>query len=304
MKAAQPYTSDWQGIRHFFTDSFTKYRLQSDVVSHVNRILADTKYVEKCIRDAYGAEIRGCDMLEIGPGQIPLQMLYFSQYNRVVGIDTSLVSRSRTPFALWRIARMDGPMRAVKTMARWLLGLDRQYEREFARQFGIQQLDGDPTILCMDAQQMDFPDESFDLVYSRAVFQHLAKAPRGIAEVRRVMRPGAVAYIALHLYSSHDGYSYIPGDPNTAEWPHLRGLLAAGSEEKARNRMRLQEWKQTFSNIMPDCRFILRGPDNPVFRERAIRLQHSRDLAGYTLEELLTSEVAAIWRKPESVSAS
>ncbi|KKB06905.1 methyltransferase type 11 [Devosia geojensis] len=46
--------------------------------------------------------------------------------------------------------------------------------------------------LAMNAEEMAFPDESFDLVYGRGIIHHL-DLDRCFAEVSRVLRPGGVA---------------------------------------------------------------------------------------------------------------
>jgi SAM-dependent methyltransferase len=50
-----------------------------------------------------------------------------------------------------------------------------------------------------DARELPFPDASFDVVHSYSVLQHLPKADvrRVVAEARRVLRPGGVAWIEM-----------------------------------------------------------------------------------------------------------
>ena len=51
-------------------------------------------------------------------------------------------------------------------------------------------------ILCQDVQRLSFDDESFDLVVSEDVFEHVPDYRRGFAEVRRVLKPGG-----YHIFS-------------------------------------------------------------------------------------------------------
>lgn len=41
-----------------------------------------------------------------------------------------------------------------------------------------------------DAHQLDFPDDTFDLVYARYVLEHVTRPEQVLAEMRRVTRPG------------------------------------------------------------------------------------------------------------------
>ncbi len=45
---------------------------------------------------------------------------------------------------------------------------------------------------------LDFPDDTFDVVYSHGVLHHTVDTEKAIAEVRRVLKPGGEAIIMLY----------------------------------------------------------------------------------------------------------
>ena len=49
-----------------------------------------------------------------------------------------------------------------------------------------------------NAEGLDFPDQSFDAVYSFGVLHHTPDIERSVAEVHRVLRPGGTAYVMLY----------------------------------------------------------------------------------------------------------
>src|SRR2546425_1959812 len=49
--------------------------------------------------------------------------------------------------------------------------------------------------VCGDAQAMQFPPDSFDLVFSRMLLQYLQEKERAVAEMVRVCRPGGVVLL-------------------------------------------------------------------------------------------------------------
>ena len=56
-----------------------------------------------------------------------------------------------------------------------------------------------------DAENLDFADESFDLVYSHGVLHHTPDTERAVGEVHRVLRMGGVAKVMLY---HRDSYNY------------------------------------------------------------------------------------------------
>lgn len=60
-----------------------------------------------------------------------------------------------------------------------------------------------------DAENLPFPDNSFDLVYSHGVLHHTPDTQRAINEVHRVLKPGAEARIMLYHKHSYNYYINI-----------------------------------------------------------------------------------------------
>lgn len=59
------------------------------------------------------------------------------------------------------------------------------------------------TLLEMDAQQMDFPDDTFDTVVATCVFCSVPDPVQGLREVRRVCKPGGRVILLEHVRSEH-----------------------------------------------------------------------------------------------------
>jgi len=56
-----------------------------------------------------------------------------------------------------------------------------------------------------DAENLPFPDQSFDLVYSHGVLHHTPETAKAIKEIHRVLRPGGQAVVMLY---HRDSYNY------------------------------------------------------------------------------------------------
>jgi SAM-dependent methyltransferase len=278
------------------------YRQQtSGVVSRVETYFNKLEYFCQQVQHLFNFEVRDRDVLDIGPGQYLVQMHYFARRNRVVGIDYDVIAQGFDIKSYAEMFRSNGLRRTVKTIVRKALGVDRHYRREVSRRLGVPALSR-VKVMQMDACKMTFPDESFDVVYCHSVFHHLPEPEVALNAILRVLKPGGVAYISLHLYTSENG-SLDPRvfDPTQEfpSWAHLRNDLALQVQSNAfLNKLRLEEWRDVFLRTMPDLHLILVPTMKPGILELAGKLQEDGKLTGYSIEELTTHELSVFWQKP------
>ena len=193
--------------------------------------------------------------------------------------------------------RTNGVKRFAKTFTREALGFNRAFRREFARQM---ELPGFPhmNIRQMDASRLDFPDDSFDLVISDAVFEHLSDPEEALLGIKRVLRPGGGAWLLFRHYGNvnalHDLRviaGHIPG-----RWGHLRPSIADTVQQGAFvNTYRIGDWRALFAKHVPQARIELTPLAAPDHEELA-RARAAGELEGFTDEELLANDVIASWR--------
>ncbi|MEO7299874.1 MAG: class I SAM-dependent methyltransferase [Verrucomicrobiota bacterium] len=297
------YTDQRSSLSAFVRETHRLFVQKSAETSpRVKSVITELQWLEQYIEAKCERPFRDFDILDVGPGQFPYQMIYFAQRNRVVGIDLDIVVQTFSPTQYLKMLRCNGIRRTVKTLGRKLLGIDRAYASEMKRQLETTSF---PKLVIyqMDACKMTFPDESFDLVHSRTVFQHLPDPSLGLAQLVRVLKPGGMACVGLHLYTSETGsldYRSCPGHPNQLPlWSHLRPDLESSVQSPVfLNKLRLQEWETLFAKYMPDSELILtRNPRSNAIAN-AQKLIKSGELGNYSIDELLTDGILVLWRKP------
>jgi SAM-dependent methyltransferase len=297
------YSSDASGVASLAREAWSLFQLHNrDIPGRVKDRLEDIRQAETHVDDAYGFRLSGRDILEIGPGQFLMQMSYLSMRNRTVGIDTDVIVRGFRPWDYAAMMRTSGPKRTAKTVVRKILGVDRKYATELRRQLNVSQLPS-MTVYPMDVCKMSFDTEAFDFVYCRSVLHHLRDPLSAMEEIGRVLRPGGVAYISIHPFTSQTGCldprMYTNRWSEVKLWLHLRPHLQdkINKPNAFVNRLRLADWRKLFGKAMPGAKYILVPAANEVF-EAARELQRQGELLEYSIEELAAGELVILWQKP------
>lgn len=300
------YTSNRTNPLAMLREAYNLYRIKSrDIPGQVAGAIWLMRRCEERIRAATGIALENKDVLIIGPGQTPREMVCLGMRNNVVGIDLDVIPNNWQPGSYYAMLRRNGAMRVIKTIARRMLGLDARFRRELMKQLGITQMPK-MSYLQMDAAHMTFAPESFDFVYSFSVFEHLPDPASALDEVVRVLRPNGGCCISVHQYCSeegcHDLRLFAEDRSNVPFWPHLRPRYAHLVRPNAYlNALRYHQWLDLFRDKMPEAVFQFDTHDPQRVHELKQALQSIRaegELAEYTDEELLTVNIVAIWQKP------
>jgi SAM-dependent methyltransferase len=301
------YTSGGQSLGDIFRQIAALRRFYSaETESEVATLLFHMNQVESNVRENYGIELRNLDVLELGPGQLHGQMTYLALHNRVIGIDRDLIIEGLNPMQYITMVARNGPMRAVKTMGRKILGLDRRYRKALCDQLAVRTLPKD--VRQSLTTGLPLASQSVDFAYSRAVFQHLPDPAATVGEMLRVLRPGGIFYVSLQPYTSPtaslDPRVFYGGIENELGlWPHLRPDLQHDIRPDARtNKLGLRDWQRLFTSIDPQFRFVI-IPTDQRYVAGATALKQKGLLQEYSIEELTAGALEVMWSDDSRVVA-
>ncbi len=71
------------------------------------------------------------------------------------------------------------------------------------------------TFEAADVYELQYPDDSFDVVHAHQVLQHLSDPVAAIKEMRRVLKPSGIVAVRD---SDKAGFMWYPEDPRLVEW--------------------------------------------------------------------------------------
>jgi SAM-dependent methyltransferase len=150
----------------------------------------------------------GMDLLDVGcgPGTITMDLA------ELVGPTGSVTALERTPDAL-ALARQEAERRDA-TNLHFAVG---------------------------DVQELDQPDDTFDVVHAHQVLQHVSDPVQALREMRRVCRPGG---IVAARESDYGGFVWHPALAELDRWLEVYCEVARANDAEPDAGRRLLSWAQ------------------------------------------------------------
>lgn len=145
-------------------------------------------------------------------------------------------------------------------------------------------------ILCMDAENMAFRNETFDYIWSWGVIHHSANTLKVLREMHRVLRPGGVAIVMVYhrpfwKYYIFDGVirGILTGNLFRNGGPH--GVNQAAADGAIARFYRPHEWRQLCLNLFRICKTSIFGQKSEML---PLTSGHLKDLLIKLLPDFIT----------------
>ena len=243
-------------------------------------------------------------VLDIGCGaNAPMSVLLHSAGATVTGIDAYVGHRWGLGFSPARYAayvRQAGPLRTLRKLAGEIV-YDRHYYLTLAQEAGLPLTERNLDLRRGDVHSVPIPDGSVDIVHSNATWEHVPDVAEANLQVGRVLKPGGLAYIEIHLFPSlsggHDLPWIVPGKIELGDvvpWQHLRNP-AWQAPPVGLNRLRERDYERFFK-ATPNLEIIewrTEYTEGREFLTDPIRAE----LPGYSDEELTKRSIIVVARR-------
>jgi SAM-dependent methyltransferase len=175
-------------------------------------------------------------------------------------------------------------------VARWL------YRQKICTGVSI----SDANLVCGDVSSLPFRDQSIDIVTSVAAFEHFLEVPVVVKEIYRVIKPGGLVWLLIHLFSSPSGGHNVSlvqvplrKLPQGIEpWDHLRKrrLSFHVPLNEWRREQYLAEFQKQFEIVKHYCA-MLEG-------EHLLTPEIETELSSYSRDELTCGAYVIVVRRP------
>jgi SAM-dependent methyltransferase len=218
------------------------------------------------------------DVLDLANGWLrPQYSIMRAAGQRAYGVD--LINRpvSNRPAASYRVAR-------------WI----------YRRQLGYQAIDD--TLACANVNRLPFAANTFEMVTSIAAFEHFLNMPMVVAELVRILRPGGIGWVLIHVFTSPSGghnvaLSEVPLrhlPKGIDAWDHLRSRRLPFHVPL--NEWRIDQYLAEFSKHFEILKHYCAMREGEEFLTPEIR----QELSSYTQDELTCGAYVIVARKPGS----
>jgi SAM-dependent methyltransferase len=254
-------------------------------------------------------EIGGKRVLDLGCGQrYPFALQCAANDAIVTALDINYTKPDFLLLAFYRTIKHNGFKRAVKSLLRRAL-YDNDYFQalEISANKSLRSHISEIRFIVSDPTSGNYPllPNSFDLIASNAVLEHVADVPQFAAEVARLLTGGGFFYAIIHnFYSLSGGHNLEWAFPderparNVPPWDHLRENRFP--TWTFLNRWKPDRFKEAFSKDLQILRFepvgINHDPDEPE-GQSFLTTDIAAELISYPRDLLLTRSWCMICKK-------
>jgi SAM-dependent methyltransferase len=242
-------------------------------------------------------------VLDVGCGSnAPMSVLLHSAGATVTGIDAYVGHRWGLGFKPSRYIAYLQEAGALKTL-RKLAGefvYDRHYYATLAEKTGLTLTEKNLDLRKGDVHSVPIPDGSVDLVHSNATWEHVPDVAEANRQIARVLQPGGLAFIEIHLFPSlsggHDLPWIVPGKIEMGDvipWQHLRN--PAWQAPVFLNRLRERDYDRLFRST-PHLE-IVEWRTEYTEGQQLLTEEIRAELPGYSDEELTKRSIIVVARR-------
>ena len=255
--------------------------------------------IREWLSEAGRSDVGQCRLLDIGCGvRAPLSLLFAADGANVTAVDILPVSLGwKRPRQWFELARRGAIRASVRTIVHDFVHTFRYWGRLSKRARRALPFDRVHFDVA-DASNLPYPADSFDLIVSAAVWEHLSDVAASTREVNRCLRPGGLAFIHVALFPSLEGGHH--GEWHTTEtnvsrtirpWDHLYPDRRA--TPVFLNGLREADYRAVFDHELTVIGWREADPDGAAFLSDEVR----RALPDYSDKDLLTPWISVLATK-------